>query len=339
MENKLSYVSACPFNFSNDLGERVLWEITFKCNLRCRHCLYYVDEKRFSDDLTLCQIKTIVDSMKKSNVKYIWLSGGEPLIRLDIFDIIEYITQKDIVASLSTNGTLIDSEDYANRLKKAGISYVHISLDGVSPGVHDKLRGVVGSYEKTVRAISYLVNARIKVGISFMVTETSINEVCEMIFFAKSIGVSILSFYLVAPIGRGKKIDYNDHIQLALRLKDIVDKADDKTGLKIETIRIPQKGSLLDYCSAEKFITITNSGQLSSCPWLEKKEVIEKASLLEMDFCEAEKLIIERTKDYISNWHNSICKKCIKERDCGKGCPAVCLKGQSDPLCTCINKA
>ncbi|GKT18598.1 hypothetical protein ADUPG1_004266, partial [Aduncisulcus paluster] len=113
---------------SSKRGPVVAWNITRKCNFKCKHCYSDAALKTGADELSFEEIKSIIDEMKKLNVPVILLSGGEPLMHEHIFEIIDYIRTSGIRVSLSTNGSLI-TEEAALRLKNLGVSYVGIRVD------------------------------------------------------------------------------------------------------------------------------------------------------------------------------------------------------------------
>jgi uncharacterized radical SAM superfamily Fe-S cluster-containing enzyme len=124
----------------------VVWDYTNLCNLKCKHC--YANAGKFAnDELTTEQKYEVVDQLDKAGVVAIAFSGGEPLMRKDLFEIASYTKEKGMYASIATNGTLI-SKGVAKKLKKIGIDYVEISLDHVNPVIHDRFRGVRGAWKK-----------------------------------------------------------------------------------------------------------------------------------------------------------------------------------------------
>ena len=334
-------VLSCPFSLS-DTSARIMWEVTGSCNLKCSHCLYY-GKKGNSQDLTFNQMIGILNSIvEDGQIKSIWLSGGEPLLRPDIFDLAYEISRQGMIPSLSSNGTLI-TPLIVQKLYDSGIRYVHVSIDGTTAPVHDKLRCTPGAFNAVMRGVTYLKESRIRIGVSFMVTWESINQVPEMISMAVYKGIDVLSFYLIAPIGRGASINTNREKELMDTLERILTPYNNINTLKIEyfrTVSRHQRNSRecgLMECKGQHFYTITNSGFLASCPWLTASDFsIPSVNLLETSFSDAKNTIQNRMESFLQSrkeFFAKVCTKCRHSKNCGYGCPAVSSPSIIDPLC------
>ena len=178
-------------------------EITKKCNLRCTHC-YLTAGDANNNELTLQEIKELLKSTKDSKGVSIALGGGEPLLRDDCFNIIEYAASLDLLISLGTNGTLIDKK-LAKLLSEFPIK-VQISLDGASKETHDEIRGI-GSFELTIRGIDNLINEGMAkdIVIAFTPMKSNVNEIPEIINFALERQISVVQFPPLTSSGRAKK--------------------------------------------------------------------------------------------------------------------------------------
>jgi len=175
-------------------------EITRRCNLRCLHCnVGGTPQKNIIEtdkELSLDEIKALIDSVKVMGTKYIGISGGEPFLRKDIYDVIAYIKEKELGLHISSNGICITDKD-ARRINELGLDAISISLDSVTPQLHDKIRGVNGAFSKTVKAIENLQfynDGRMRVGISSIMTDLNIGELPSIVDFAKSLGVDAIRF-------------------------------------------------------------------------------------------------------------------------------------------------
>jgi len=182
----------------------VVWNYTDKCNLQCSHC--YVDANSLeTDELTTVERFSVIDRLKEAGVVSLNFSGGEPLMRGDIFDVAEYAHKNDISISISTNGTLID-KDCAKRLVECGIRSVDISLDGIRPKTHEKIRNVKGCFDQAVSGIKNCV----KLGdfkdiiVNTTLTKLTLGEIPEIYQFVKNLGVSRYYVSRILPTGRGK---------------------------------------------------------------------------------------------------------------------------------------
>jgi len=141
----------------------VAWNVTRRCNLKCIHCYTDSDESASPDELTTDEGKTLLDDLATFQIPALLFSGGEPLMRKDIFELIAYARKLGIRSTLSTNGTLITPE-IAQRVKDVGVSYVGISLDGIGE-VNDCFRGKKGAFELAMRGFKNCVAVGQKVGL------------------------------------------------------------------------------------------------------------------------------------------------------------------------------
>lgn len=347
----MKILNSCPFNLSDE-KTRILWEITPRCNMNCKHCLFYQNTKKgITKELSTEEVYKIIDNVSKDkNISAIWLSGGEPLLRKDIVDVCKYISDKGIVPSLSTNGILLN-EDLIYKLYSSGVNYIHLSLDGAKAHTHDSLRGVPGSYNRLMKVMDLLKESPINVGASFMVTEESVEELEDVVKIAENKKISVLSFYLVAELGRGAKNFNNDKKKLIEKLSDKIEDIENnrrkESNLKIEVFRADrpdEKENVLQECKGYQFLNITYDGRLGPCPWLMKSEEgFDVGSLLKNDFIELENICKNKMKQKIKERKNNIsyCKSCPNNEICGKGCMALqnLNKGnlyRIDPICPSI---
>ncbi|MDH5794864.1 MAG: radical SAM protein, partial [Candidatus Bathyarchaeota archaeon] len=130
----------------------IVWNYTNKCNLSCLHCHQDSSPSSSARELTTAQAFKVIDNMGDTGVAILTFSGGEPLVRRDVFAAIERANDYGMLCTIASNGTLMTSR-VANRLAEAGIRRVEIGLDGARAGTHDFLRNKVGSFEATVRGI------------------------------------------------------------------------------------------------------------------------------------------------------------------------------------------
>lgn len=162
-------------------------EVTYKCNERCRHC--YIDNKG-KPELSLSEIKKILDELAELGVFSLVFTGGEFFIRDDAFDILEYAYAKHFVFEVFTNGTLIDGNDYI-RLKRVWPKCMHFSLYSHMPEKHDAITRIKGSFKKTLDSIKACTTIGIPVNVKCPVFAETIDDVEEMIKLANSLKVSI----------------------------------------------------------------------------------------------------------------------------------------------------
>jgi radical SAM protein with 4Fe4S-binding SPASM domain len=186
----------------------VVWNSTNACNLHCRHCYQSAISRPTPDELNTAERLKVVDRLADEGVAYISLSGGEPLMRNDFFEVAARICQRDMGLALATNGTMLTAAR-AKRLAELGCSFVQVSLDGTRQ-THDKFRGLDGAFDKTLKGIKNAVDAGLNTEVAMTVTSQNLDEVSEVIDITESLGAGTFMHYNFIPAGRGKEIMNKD---------------------------------------------------------------------------------------------------------------------------------
>jgi radical SAM protein with 4Fe4S-binding SPASM domain len=181
------------------------WNITRKCNLKCSHCYINATSNKLKNELTTSEAKNLIDQISEVSRPLLILSGGEPLLRDDVFELIRYGVSKGLKMGLGSNGSLIDTET-AHQLKNAGISTVSISLDSIDPELHDQFRGVAGSWKKAVNAIKVLRENNVLIQVNTTVTQQNYTEIDKIMSLAEDMGVENFHLFFLVPTGRGVKM-------------------------------------------------------------------------------------------------------------------------------------
>lgn len=189
-------------------GPVVIWNLIRRCNLTCKHCYSISADIDFPGELSTDQIYRVMDDLRAFGVPVLILSGGEPLLRPDIFEISKRAKDMGFYVGLSTNGTLIDQRNIG-RIVDIGYDYVGVSLDGTSP-THDQFRQKQGAYDASLAAIRLCLQHGIKVGMRFSITQANAAELKTMLELMDEEGVD--KFYLshLNYGGRGHRHRAND---------------------------------------------------------------------------------------------------------------------------------
>lgn len=182
----------------------VVWNVTKACNLKCIHCYAKADNNPAPDELTTKEGFKLLEDLAQFGSPVILFSGGEPLIRSDILDLIHKAVSSGLRTVISTNGILID-EALAKELKKLGVSYVGISLDGWKE-VHDRFRGVKGAFEKVISAVSACKKEGLKVGLRFTMSKLNAKEIPKIFELVEELEIPRVCFYHLVYSGRGSKL-------------------------------------------------------------------------------------------------------------------------------------
>ena len=189
-------------------GPVVAWNMTRTCNLHCRHCYMDADAEKHAGELTTEEAKRFIDDLAAFRVPALLLSGGEPLVRQDFFELAGYASAHGIRPTLSTNGTLID-EDAAKKIKAAGVAYVGVSLDGPQH-VNDEFRGKKGAYGAAMRGIQNCVAVGQRVGLRFTINKANVDHLDEIFDFIEQEHIDRACFYHLVYAGRGEAMSDED---------------------------------------------------------------------------------------------------------------------------------
>ncbi|RKX61341.1 MAG: heme b synthase [Thermodesulfobacteriota bacterium] len=184
----------------------IAWEVTRSCNLNCVHCRAASSKGPYKNELTTQEIFRILEEISEFAKPIIILTGGEPLLRPDIFDIAKKISQLGFKPVLATNGTLI-TKDIALKIKESGITRVSISLDGADASSHDGFRQMPGAFEGALKGIQALKKAGIPFQINTTLTGVNADELPKIHELTKKLGAVAHHIFLLVPVGRGKELE------------------------------------------------------------------------------------------------------------------------------------
>ncbi|MBI5816138.1 MAG: radical SAM protein [Nitrospinae bacterium] len=192
-------------------GERrpvTAWNITRTCNLKCIHCYSDSEEKAYSGELTTDEGKNLITDLKEFGIPALLLSGGEPLVRKDVWELADHARKVGLRLTLSTNGVLID-EKAAQRLKDTGFTYIGISLDGIGE-INDQFRGKKGAFDKAMRGFKNCVAVGQKVGLRLTLTRHNYENLHQIFDFIEREGIQRACFYHLVYSGRAGGISGED---------------------------------------------------------------------------------------------------------------------------------
>lgn len=186
----------------------VVWNATSGCNLFCRHCYFDATRAPGADELSQQEARNFIDDLAKMGVPVLLFSGGEPLLRKDIFELGKFAKDRGIKAILSTNGTLITPRT-AEEIKNAGFSYVGVSLDGMEK-VNDTFRQSKGAFKASLAGIRNCRTAGLKVGLRFTVTKYNFKELPPIFDLVEEESIPRLCLYHLVYTGRGSNLKEKD---------------------------------------------------------------------------------------------------------------------------------
>ncbi len=189
-------------------GPVVVWNCTRACNLACRHCYADAAEKKDENELSTEEAERFIDDLARIKSPVLLFSGGEPLLRADIFHLAGYAAAAGIRPVLSTNGTLI-SRDAAQQIKKSGIGYVGVSLDGMEER-NDAFRGRSGAFQRTLAGIRNCQRADQKVGLRFTICQSTREDLEAVFNLVRRENIPRLCLYHFVTAGRGDHGESDD---------------------------------------------------------------------------------------------------------------------------------
>jgi len=196
----------------NPSGPVVIWNLIRRCNLACKHCYSISADRDFPGELSTAEIYTVMDDLRRFGVPVLILSGGEPLLRPDLFEIARRGKDMGFYVGLSSNGTLI-GPDAIKRIAAVGFDYVGVSLDGIQE-THDRFRRKTGAFDASLAGIRLCRDAGVKIGIRFTVTQDNAHDLPALLQLVDDEGID--KFYLshLNYAGRGN-VNRKDDAMLA----------------------------------------------------------------------------------------------------------------------------
>lgn len=261
-----------------EYAPRVLsWNLTKRCNLRCAHC--YLDAGEAGrGELTTEEALGVVEQCARAGTELLIISGGEPLMRKDLFQIAGHASSLGVAVVLGTNGTLI-TERTIPQIRDAGVQGVGISLDSMHRERHDAFRGVTGAWAKAVFALHRCAKAGISVLVQSTVTPWNYHEIPDLIAFASGLGATGFLLYFLVCTGRGEALTDITPTQYEKALADLVEAQGKYPGMMIrakcapQLVRVAERNGSALMASAgclagNQYGRITPEGDVTPCPYL-----------------------------------------------------------------------
>ena len=325
----------------------VAWEATRRCSLNCRHCRANAADSEFTGELSTTDAKKMLDSLASFAQPMLILTGGDPMLREDIYELAAYAGKSGMNVVLAACGALVNSETAA-KMKDSGIQAISISIDGMDAETHDAFRGVPGAFETALTALARAKAAGLPVQINTTVSKLNVSQLRQIYNLAVGQGAAILDFFFLVPTGRGAGLkDWGIDPETYEKTLDwIYDLSQDspigiKTTCAPHYARIQQQRAGDDYekipprfrarnCMAGKgFIFISHRGIVQPCGFLEldcgnlKKENFDLRKIYEESVIFNDLRSIEKYK--------GSCGKCRFVKTCG-GCRARAFAENGDYL-------
>ncbi|AEH37314.1 TIGR04053 family radical SAM/SPASM domain-containing protein [Halopiger xanaduensis] len=194
-----------------DTSERpfvLIWEVTQACALACDHCRADAQEKRHPDELSTAEGKRLLEEAAEfGEGQLVVLSGGDPLVRDDVEELVDYGTDLGLRMTITPSGTHSLTADRIEALADAGLKRMAVSFDGASAATHDDFRGENGSFEETVRAVEDARAAGLPVQVNTTVCRQTVGELPEIRELLRDLGAVLWSVFFLVPVGRGRVLE------------------------------------------------------------------------------------------------------------------------------------
>lgn len=294
----------------------IIFEITNKCNLRCKHCYTNAGAKK-EDELSTKEIKELIDYLATIGVVNIVISGGEPLLHPDFFDILAYVRSKPMSVIVFTNGTLV-TEKVVQQFKALSILSVVTSLDGATPGTNDSFRGVLKSYEKIIESIKLFKKYDIPVRVNVCLHKGVLSEIDALLDLFKKLHITDYSIWPVSYTGRPDNADFVITPEEYRTVMEQLKEYEFAEGVKNE---FPYNPRLINCGIGRSSLTIKSDGTVVSCsPFPDSMSLgnIREDSLTEIWNTSA---FLKKVR-CISVFESDMCKECQHASVCLGGCMA-----------------
>ena len=334
----------------------VAWEVTRNCNLSCVHCRAAASRGPYADELSTEKCREILDQIAEVGQPIVILTGGEPLLREDIYEVAQYGTGLGLRMVMATNGTLMTSE-VARKIKSSGIQRVSISLDGPDALTHDRFRQVKGAFEGSIRGIEELKKEGIEFQVNTTITRHNVDRARGMLDLAVTLGAAAHHIFLLVPTGRARdminqEIDaeeyekvlhwfYDMRSQVPMHLKAtcaphfyrVLRQEAHKRGEKVDYATYGLDAMTRGCLGGTSFCFISHVGSVQPCGYLE----LQSGDLRTSTFKEVweNSPVFKKLRDF-SNYKGK-CGVCEYLKVCG-GCRARAYEATGDfmaeePLC------
>lgn len=182
----------------------VVWEMTQACDLACLHCRAEAQPNRHSNELTTAEARNLLDQVAELDPGVLVLSGGDPMKREDVYDLIRYGCSRGIRMAMTPSVTPLMTDDAIRQVADAGLSRIAFSLDGSCPSVHDTFRGVSGSFARTVEVVAVARRAGLTVQINTTISRHNLHDLPAIAELLRAQDISLWSVFFLVPVGRGR---------------------------------------------------------------------------------------------------------------------------------------
>jgi radical SAM protein len=184
-----------------------IWEVTQSCDLACKHCRAAAQPLPHPDELTHEEGMALIDQVAEMGLKIFVLTGGDPMKRKDVFELIRYAAEKGIQIAVTPSATPLLTREAIFKMKEAGVVRLGISLDGSTPEIHDAFRGLPGAWARTIQAIEWANEAGIPIQVHSTISRHNVDDLDGLCNLFEKLAIVMWNVFFLVPVGRGQQDD------------------------------------------------------------------------------------------------------------------------------------
>src|SRR5665213_2031698 len=181
-----------------------IWEVTQSCDLACKHCRAAAQPIAHPDELSNAEGKALIDQIADMHIPIFVFTGGDPMKRKDVFELIRYAADKGVQVALTPSATPLLTREAIFKLKEAGLVRLGISLDGSSPEIHDKFRGLPGAWARTIQAVEWANEAGIPIQVHTTISRHNAHDLDNLCALFENLAIVMWNVFFLVPVGRGQ---------------------------------------------------------------------------------------------------------------------------------------
>src|SRR5579862_1517476 len=181
-----------------------IWEVTQSCDLACKHCRAAAQPIAHPDQLSTAEGKALIDQIAEMHIPIFVFTGGDPLKRPDLYELIRYCDEKGVKVAVTPSATPLLTRDAIFKMKEAGVVRLGISLDGSCPEIHDKFRGLPGAWARTIQAVEWANEAGIPIQVHTTIRRHNANDLDDLCNLFEKLAIFMWNVFFLVPVGRGQ---------------------------------------------------------------------------------------------------------------------------------------
>lgn len=181
-----------------------IWEVTQSCDLACKHCRAAAQPIAHPDQLTTAEGKALIDQIAAMHIPIFVFTGGDPLKRPDLYELIRYCDEKGVKVAVTPSATPLLTREAIFKMKEAGVVRLGISLDGSSPEIHDAFRGLPGAWARTIQAVEWAGEAGLPIQVHTTISRHNVHDLDNLCALFEKLKIVMWNVFFLVPVGRGQ---------------------------------------------------------------------------------------------------------------------------------------